>query len=400
MSKSFNQIAEAVVLKLASLLQTNVLISDSSQTVIASHGDSYVATLDDHLDDYLDGPGLSPKPANLNFLTLPFYIDGQTGEIQIEQCIDGEVLSPKLARVFVDLVLSQVAYADFSDQQVFKNQVIANLLKGRISDEKTAHHQASLLGIDFTPPRAVILIDATDFIFATDNGKLDGFYDQQCRSRAIINSIVTVFHLPNDTICADLGGGEFAVIKASDTKNLSPWASHTLTTSDALGPSWTNLDALKRAGDALLAKLREETGTALSVGIGRYHPGILGLSRSYQDAQVALRLGRQFNGQNHVYCLNDLGIAAFACVADERTKIQLALHLLSPLDNEPELIYTLKVFFEENCGLSTTAKRLCIHRNTLTYRLEKTASLTGLDPRRFDEAVQIRLALLLQEFQQ
>ena len=46
-----------------------------------------------------------------------------------------------------------------------------------------------------------------------------------------------------------------------------------------------------------------------------------------------------------------------------------------------------------------TAKRLCIHRNTLTYRLEKITSLTGLDPRCFDEAVQIRLALLLQELQ-
>ncbi|MCY7322639.1 MAG: helix-turn-helix domain-containing protein, partial [Phormidesmis sp. CAN_BIN36] len=36
-----------------------------------------------------------------------------------------------------------------------------------------------------------------------------------------------------------------------------------------------------------------------------------------------------------------------------------------------------------------------IHRNTLSYRLDKITSLTGLNPRQFDDAVQIRLALLL-----
>jgi carbohydrate diacid regulator len=336
---------------------------------------------------------------NRHYVKLPFQVQDQVGEIQIEQwVVDGEILSPKLAQAFIELVVSQVIQSSFPDPQTYKNQVIANLLKGKISEGKVAWQQAHQLGIDLTPPRAVILIDAADFIPSPGHDSFLSRLDQQHCSRSIINSIVTFFNLPNDTICADLGGGEFAVIKASDTRNLSPWAAHALTTADVLSPSWTNLDALKRAGNALLARLREETATPLSVGIGRYHPGILGLARSYEDARVALRLGRQFNGQNRVYCLDDLGIAAFACVADERTKVELALHLLSPLDNEPDLIQTLNVFFAENCALSATARRLCIHRNTLTYRLEKIASLTGLDPRHFDEAVQIRLALLLQEF--
>jgi carbohydrate diacid regulator len=74
------------------------------------------------------------------------------------------------------------------------------------------------------------------------------------------------------------------------------------------------------------------------------------------------------------------------------------VRLLGPLDQEGDLITTLRVFFEENCHPSSTSDRLAIHRNTLAYRLEKIASLTGLDPRRFDDAIQIRLALLLQVF--
>lgn len=90
-------------------------------------------------------------------------------------------------------------------------------------------------------------------------------------------------------------------------------------------------------------------------------------------------------------------MAAFIGIADERTKQDLAAHLLSPLDHEPDLLATLLVFFDSDCNASTTATRLSIHRNTLGYRFDKIASRTGLDPRHFDHAVQIRLALLLRQ---
>lgn len=393
MTQSFVKIAEIVAARLSGLLQTTVLIKDSRQVLVAGH---HLVNSDS--DPQQSCQGLDELEQQGQYLQLPFYVHDQVGEIRIKQYIDGEMLSPKLAQAFIDLVISRAAYPIFPDQQTYKNQIISNLLRGQISEEKVAQQQANLLGIDLAPPRAVILIDAADYILSIRSGAEASRYQYQHFSDLIISSLVNFFDLPDDTICADLDGGEFAVLKASDTKNLSPWADQKALPFELKGASWTNLEALKRAGSALLNRLRQETGTALSIGIGRYHPGILGLARSYQDAQAALRLGRQFNGPNQVYCLDHLGISAFACIADERTKIELALHLLSPLDNEPDLIHTLQVFFANNCAFSTTARQLCIHRNTLTYRLEKITSLTGLDPRHFDEAVQIRLALLLKNF--
>ncbi len=139
--------------------------------------------------------------------------------------------------------------------------------------------------------------------------------------------------------------------------------------------------------------------------VGRYHPGIRGLAQSYQDARAALSLGCRFcerdtpakSLRDRVHCLDELGIAAFIGIGDERTKIELAAYLLSPLNHEPELIATVDTFFAENCCPSSTANRLSIHRNTLSYRLDKINLLTGLDPRNFDDAVQIRLALLLRQ---
>jgi carbohydrate diacid regulator len=253
-----------------------------------------------------------------------------------------------------------------------------------------------IFGIDFTRPRAVILVDARDSILAGERDAelaIDGEREQR-RAKAVITSIVNYFSLPRDTICAYIGNGEVAILKASSSRDLAGWVEQQDNANWGT-MSWANLSALKRAGEGLLQTLQRETRSEITIGIGRYHPGIRGLARSYQDARAALSLGVQYEGANQVHCLDRLGIASFVGVADQGTKIDLSAHLLSPLDHAPELIETLDAFFAENCCPSTCATRLAIHRNTLRYRLDKIASLTGLDPRVFDDAVQIRLALVV-----
>ncbi len=169
----------------------------------------------------------------------------------------------------------------------------------------------------------------------------------QRQAQSVISSVVSFFHLPNDTICAYLGEGEVAVLKASNTRNLATWVGSGEQLED-INVSWANLGALKRAGEALLARLRHDTSAPISIGIGRYHPGIDGLALSYQDAKAALSLGRRFHGQNRVHCLDGLGIAAFVGVPDEQTKLDLAQHLLSPLDRDSEMLATLRAFFAES----------------------------------------------------
>lgn len=155
------------------------------------------------------------------------------------------------------------------------------MLHGQIDDEAETLRQAKLLGLDLFPPRAVILINAAEYVLTSvgepDENSEKAVVRQHRRTQYVIGSVVSFFHLPDDTICADLGGGELVVLKASNTKNLGSWAEGEKNT-DSLNVLWTNLTALKRAGDALLMRLRGDTGAAISIGIGRYHPGILGLA--------------------------------------------------------------------------------------------------------------------------
>ncbi|MFN8499520.1 MAG: helix-turn-helix domain-containing protein [Anaerolineae bacterium] len=338
--------------------------------------------------------GLNAEAASPT-LSVPCQIRGDAGEVVVGRPLHGEVVSLRLAQALVTLVISQTMLLEqLPDRNELKNRFIHDLLRGHLREEDEILRQAKILQIDLSQPRAVILIDAADYILAPSNGHEPDDAMSRRRAEMVISSVVGFFHLPNDTICAYIGDGEVAVLKASNTRNLIGWAKPEASP-EQWNSSWANLAALKRASRALLGRLQSDTLASVSIGIGRYHPGIRGLTYSYADACAARSLGRRFHGGSGVYCLDELGIPAFVGVSDEETKVDLAQYLLSPLDHEPDLLETLEAFFAEDCVPSLTAQRLVIHRNTLAYRLEKIASLTGLDPRRFDQAVQIRLALLL-----
>lgn len=392
----FERIAKVVTERVAELLCAEVFAIDRHSVTIASSKPELVG---------LSFNRITSKEAS-NYLRVPLPLDSQLGEVIVGAPLNGEVISRRLARAIVELVINQTAVIDaLPNQHELKNKFIYDLLHGLIDDEATVLRQAKLLGLDLSPPRAVILIDAAEYILGSSVGAVPAYplqqhkqetVEAQVRRRAqlVIGSVVGFFHLPNDTICAYIGDGEVTVLKASDTKNLGTWADCE-DVPEQSSSSWANLTALERAAEALLVRLRGDTDAVINIGIGRYHPGIRGLARSYQDARAALSLGCRFHDRNRVHCLNRLGIAALIGVSDEQTKIELATYLLSPLDHEPELLATLDAFFALDLSPSSTANRLSIHRNTLSYRLEKITSLTGLDPRRFDDAVQIRLALLL-----
>lgn len=62
---------------------------------------------------------------------------------------------------------------------------------------------------------------------------------------------------------------------------------------------------------------------------------------------------------------------------------------------DKEMLLTLETFFEMDCNVSETAKKLYIHRNTLLYRLDKIKQETGADVRSFSDAAIVKLTMLL-----
>ena len=65
---------------------------------------------------------------------------------------------------------------------------------------------------------------------------------------------------------------------------------------------------------------------------------------------------------------------------------------------DSETLFTIQRFFENNLNVSETSRGLFVHRNTLVYRLEKIKKLTGLDLRKFDDAIVFKVALMVKKY--
>ncbi len=113
---------------------------------------------------------------------------------------------------------------------------------------------------------------------------------------------------------------------------------------------------------------------------------------------MALDVSKIFYAEKRIIAYNTLGIG--------RLIYQLPISLCEMFmhevfgDNIPdsldeETLTTINKFFENNLNVSETSRQLYVHRNTLVYRLEKLQKSTGLDIRKFDDALTFKIALMV-----
>ena len=125
------------------------------------------------------------------------------------------------------------------------------------------------------------------------------------------------------------------------------------------------------------------------------------IARSFKEAQVAVEIGRVFDESITMMSYENLGIG--------RLIYQLPTTLCEMFLSEvfkkgsvesldEETLFTIQKFFENNLNVSETSRKLFVHRNTLVYRLEKIKKLTGLDLREFDNAIVLKVALMVKQY--
>ncbi len=133
----------------------------------------------------------------------------------------------------------------------------------------------------------------------------------------------------------------------------------------------------------------------ISVGLP-LHP-LHGLAQMVSQLRETIHLGRLFHVTEHIHLPWELRLESllYRIPEDERLRFVEAADRYSQLFDDDETVATLETFFKMDCNVSETAKQLYIHRNTLLYRLDRIKQDTQLDVRRFEDAVLMRLTLLL-----
>ncbi len=158
---------------------------------------------------------------------------------------------------------------------------------------------------------------------------------------------------------------------------------------------------LNETARMLIDMLGSEAMENARVAYGTIVNEIKGISKSYKEAMMALDVGRIFYSEKNIIAYQTLGIG--------RLIYQLPVNLCqmfikeifgeSALDElDDEILVTVNKFFENSLNVSETSRQLYIHRNTLVYRIEKLQRACGLDVRVFEDALTLKLALMVESY--
>lgn len=155
---------------------------------------------------------------------------------------------------------------------------------------------------------------------------------------------------------------------------------------------------LQNLARVIVDNMHTEAMVRVRVGFGNRVNNLQDIAKSYQEAKMALEVGRIFYAEKEVIAYSLLGIG--------RLIYQLPMSLCEMFIQEvfgdeipdifnEEITTTIQKFFENNLNISETARQLYVHRNTLVYRLERLEKMIGLDIRRFDDAMTFKIALMV-----
>lgn len=148
----------------------------------------------------------------------------------------------------------------------------------------------------------------------------------------------------------------------------------------------------------IVDNMHAEAMVRVRVGYGNRVKTLQDITRSYQEAKMALEVRRIFYAERETVAYRYLGIG--------RLIYQLPMSLCEMFIHEvfgeelpdvfdEENMTTIQKFFDNNLNISETARQLYVHRNTLVYRLERLEKVIGLDIRRFDDAMMFKIAMMV-----
>ncbi len=160
-------------------------------------------------------------------------------------------------------------------------------------------------------------------------------------------------------------------------------------------------EAMKNVAATLVDMVNTEALADVRVSYGTVVKEIKEVSKSYKEARMAMNVGKIFYENENISAYSELGVGRLIYQLPEN----LCDFFLSEIfgDNIPwhldeETLQTIDRFFENSLNVSETSRQLYVHRNTLVYRIERLQKSTGLDIRNFDDALTLKISLMVMNY--
>ena len=286
------------------------------------------------------------------FTSFDILIDGNNYAVK--------VLGDGQAEKNYALLIKELAKTYKAQKELTKTEFLLKAIQGELSEEKVIEYSKKHFikqgGV------CVMLIRA----------KQDKVFE--------IKEVVNNYGFGENDFIVDINENEFALIKfayASTPENFS----------------------MAEYADFLYQSILEETGYAVQIFTGGTVKGFTSVSKSYSQAQTVERMCIALGYDSGVYSFKQFLIARIIEDMDKQ-KLEEYVELINDegikeLMSDEEVVSTAHEFLECNLNASLTARKMYLHRNTLAYRLDKIQRESGLDIRKFSDAVTFRIITLL-----
>lgn len=384
-------LARQITDKANQVLKSDLLIAELSGQILA--GARAKTFIPEALSAAQTGRATTSEFEGRNTKWWPFVYDERTIAVFGLPIDEGPITqeATTLLQGLAEVIVYQHFLLDkIQSAERVRSDFISHLLTAPTIDPADIYRQADILQLNLRVAQAVFLINLDGLESSTRKAHAHlSSEEQQLQIDAAAERINRLIREGlkglQDNLVAYLGGDRFIVLKS------------------IVGDSPTTLNTIRQLTEKATAIhqmiLAEKLEFTTTLGIGQYYPDLGGLRKSFQDAKLALEVGIKVWGAGRVYHIKQVGMFITLAGTSQDRKAELAHQILSPLLRDEQLFKTVQTFLACGLNLTDAADKLHIHRNTLIYRLDKTKKLINLDPRHFDDALQIKLGLMFYQDQ-
>lgn len=302
-------------------------------------------------------------------INLPVYFENRVIGVIGITAIEPEIL--KMAEIIRKMTEILVKEQLIDERNEIVNQsrevFIRDWLEGRWKEDKILSSRGWMLGLNVNLPRVAITIHI----------HFNGDADLQREQNLYTGYLREAVKFNDQDVLIPIGFMKYALLitcQGSNEDKRKEFISHKI--------------------QYILRQIPKSDHLSVMVGVGGYYDFIRGVPVSYVESEKAESYARPSHDRSIVFydelrlelLLDNINVE----ISEKFVKQTLNLDAFSDLN---EVVETLSYFFACNQSINKTAERLFIHKNTLQYRLIKIKEITGYDPRVFEEAALLYLAL-------
>ena len=262
-----------------------------------------------------------------------------------------------------ELVELMIQENERTKMELFQVRAIKNFAKEIIKenvyeDESIFKTRAQLIGFIEKLPRVVIVADICSFATLLDSFSDDSETMVQKVKQDVVDLIKSLT-CSSDDIVFNLSEDRFVILKSLN-KNLEEYCSD------------------------IQKLLKAELKLTMYIGIGSICNDLKDYHKSYMQAHKLVNVGKKLNPDKLIYFTNEFKLQLLLDSISYEQKQEFLNGFGDIFNNKnntdmTEMLNTIEVYFENKMSIKDTALSMFLHRNTVTYRINKFKDLYKID---------------------